>query len=357
MRHACQVVNVSLSRRNISAVGVLLFFMSTNLLPAQDQEFSQYYAAPLYLNPAFVGTTDDHRFIANYRNQWPNMARGYESYAFSYDYNLRNYNSGIGFLATVDQAGTAGMKSTQLNFLYSYKLNIAKKWVISSGLNFGYAVRSIDFNKLLFGDQLQFDASGNVPSDDPAFFNLGNAHYFDFKAGMLAYNKNFWFGFSANHLNEPNRSLLNQESYVPFKLSVHGGVRIPLISGVPRSGSIPVLSPSFVYKRQGNFEQLDIGAYFLYHPIILGLWYRGIPLDKDVQGNLRQDAAVVILGFQFDRVEIVYSYDITVSALGPISGGAHEVALKYRLGIDMNAKSKKRERFIPCPTFNQNRRD
>ena len=105
--------------------------------------------------------------------------------------------------------------------------------------------------------------------------------------------------------------------------------------------SVPVLSPSFIYKRQGNFEQLDIGAYFLYHPIILGLWYRGIPLIKNVQGDLRQDASVVILGFQFDRVEIVYSYDITVSALGPISGGAHEVALKYRLGIDMNAKSKK----------------
>jgi type IX secretion system PorP/SprF family membrane protein len=320
---------------------------------AQDQEFSQYYAAPLYLNPAFVGTTSDHRFIANYRNQWPNIARGYVSYAFSYDYNLYNYNSGIGFLATVDQAGTAGMKSTQLNFLYSYKINIAKKWVISSGLNFGYAVRSIDFNKLLFGDQLQFDATGKVPTDDPAFFNLGNAHYFDFKAGMLAYNKDFWIGFSANHINEPNRSLLNQESYVPFKLTIHGGVRIPLYTGTFKKSSIPVLSPSFVYKKQGNFEQLDIGAHFLYQPIIMGLWYRGIPLNKNVQGNLSQDAIVVLLGFQFDRVEIVYSYDFTVSSLGPISGGTHEVALKYRMGIAMNSKAKKRERFIPCPTFHR----
>ena len=80
---------------------------------AQDPEFSQYYAAPLYLNPAFTGTTIDHRFMANYRNQWPNVARGYESYAFSYDYNMDYYNSGVGFMAVVDKAGTAGMKSSQ----------------------------------------------------------------------------------------------------------------------------------------------------------------------------------------------------------------------------------------------------
>ncbi len=332
---------------------VLLCSLVSLFIQAQDPEFSQYYAAPLYLNPAFTGTTSDHRFMANYRNQWPNIARGYVTYAFSYDYNLYQYNSGIGFLATVDQAGTAGMKSSQFNFLYSYKWNISNKWVISSGINFGYAVRNIDFNKLLFGDQLQFDATGNVPSDDPAFFNLGMAHYFDFKAGILAYNKNFWLGFAANHINEPNRSLLNQESYIPIKYTFHGGVRIPLYTGAFKRQSIPILSPSFVYKRQGSFEQLDVGAYLLYNPIIMGLWYRGIPLTKNVQGNISQDAMVIILGFQFDRVEITYSYDFTVSSLGPISGGTHEIALKYRLGIQMQEKTKKKEKFIPCPTFNR----
>ena len=62
-----------------------------------------------------------------------------------------------------------------------------------------------------------------------------------------------------------------------------------------------------------------------------------------------QDAAVVILGFQFTRVEIVYSYDFTVSRLGPASGGAHEVALKYRFEIQEHGKSRKKDKFIPCP--------
>ena len=330
---------------------LFLIFLRSTVMLAQDPEFSQYYAAPLYLNPAFTGTTDDHRFIMNYRNQWPNIARGYQTFAVSYDYNLYQYNSGVGFLATVDKAGTAGMKSTQFNFLYSYKWNISHKWVISSGLNFGYAFRSLDWNRLIFGDQLQFGADGTAPTDDPAVNNVGMAHYFDFNAGMLAYNKSFWFGFATSHLNQPNRSLVNEESYIPMKTTIHGGVRIPLYGGPFRRDRISVLSPSFVYKRQGKFDQLDVGAYFLYDPIVIGLWYRGIPVSKNAKGNISQDAVVVILGFNFEKMEVSYSYDFTVSELGPISGGTHEVALKYKLGINMSASTRKKEKLIPCPTF------
>lgn len=333
-----------------------IFFISiliacTVKVLAQDPQFSQYYAAPLYLNPAFAGTSEDHRFIANYRNQWPNAARGFVTYAFSYDVNLNHYNSGVGFLATVDQAGTAGMRSSQLNFLYSYKWNVSNKWVVSAGLNFGYAFRSIDLNRLIFGDQLQFDSDGNVPTDDQALFNLGNTQYFDFNSGVLAYNKNFWFGFSASHLNTPNRSLVNQEAEVPIKTSFHGGVRIPLYGGPFKKEHISVLAPSFVYKKQGHFDQLDVGIHFLYDPIMMGVWYRGIPLQQNVRDNISQDAMVVILGFQFEKVELGYSYDFTVSELGPISGGAHEVAIKYKLEMAAQVKTKRKDKFIPCPTF------
>jgi hypothetical protein len=38
---------------------------------AQDPQYSQFYAAPLYLNPAFAGATGQNRIGINYRNQWP----------------------------------------------------------------------------------------------------------------------------------------------------------------------------------------------------------------------------------------------------------------------------------------------
>jgi type IX secretion system PorP/SprF family membrane protein len=316
----------------------------------QDPEFSQYYAAPLYLNPAFAGTTTDHRFIANYRNQWPSIGRGYVSYAFSYDYNLYHMNSGIGLMATVDQAGTAGMKSSTINFIYSYRLHLNDKWVVSSGLNFGFGSRTIDLNKLVFGDQLQFDAEGNVPTDDQAAFNLGTANYFDFNAGFLLYNRSVWLGMAMSHLNTPNRSLVSETSELPLKTTIHGGARIPLYWGPQSRDRTTVLLPSFVYKKQDNFDQLDIGAYLMYEPILFGFWYRGIPIQQNVKDNLSQDAFVFILGFQFDRLELGYSYDFTVSELGPASGGTHELSMRYKMPLKINPKGKRIQKMIPCPT-------
>jgi type IX secretion system PorP/SprF family membrane protein len=332
----------------------IIFLFSLCLVSfGQDPQFSQYYAAPLNLNPAFTGTGSDHRFIANYRNQWPSLANGFVTYAFSYDYNMEQLKSGIGFIATVDQAGSANLTSTNFNFLYSYKVQMANKWILTPGLSFGYGSRSIDFDKLVFGDQLDFQSDGQVPTLDQSVGNLGNASYFDFGAGILLYNKTFWAGFSANHINEPNRSLLNEESTIPMKTSWHAGVRIPLYHGAFKHDNVSSIAPSFVYKRQGEFDQLDIGLHFLYAPIMIGLWYRGIPIQQNVADNMSQDAMVLILGMQFDQMEIAYSYDFTVSELGAISGGAHELSLLYRLDIAFHSKVKRKDKFIPCPTFNK----
>jgi type IX secretion system PorP/SprF family membrane protein len=318
---------------------------------AQDPEFSQYYAQPLYLNPAFSGTSVDHRFHANYRNQWPNITNAFQTYAFSYDYNLDQYNSGLGVLLLVDKAGSANLKSTQANFQYAYKVHINDKWVLASGLNFGLGFRSLDYNKLVFYNELDFLQAGGVPPNKRS--DTDRVSYFDFGGGMLAYSRKFWLGFAVSHLNRPNRSLIDEEAQIPIKTTVHGGVRIPLYHGLFKRDRIAAIAPSFVYKQQGSFDQLDIGTYFLYEPVVIGLWYRGIPLQQNVDDNISQDAVVVILGFQLEKIELSYSYDITVSELGPISGGAHELALKFKVDLAAQVKTRKKERFIPCPTFNR----
>lgn len=330
---------------------VYLLVLVSSLAHGQDPEFSQYYAAPLYLNPAFAGTSVDHRFIANYRNQWPNISQAFETYAFSYDYNLDQLNSGLGFLLMADRAGSANLKSTQFNFQYAYKVKLSDKMILSSGLNFGLGSRTIDFNKLVFYQQLDFSQnSDNIPPP-PSNLNVEGQTYFDFGAGLLVYSRKVWLGFSTSHLNRPNRSLLDDESIIPVKTSVHGGVRIPLYHGVFKRDRTASIAPSFVYKQQGNFDQLDLGTYFFYEPVVVGLWYRGIPIQQNAKDNISQDAVVVVLGFQLSNVEVSYSYDVTVSELGPISGGAHEIGLKFKIELATQVKKRKRERYIPCPTF------
>ncbi|WP_417266065.1 type IX secretion system membrane protein PorP/SprF, partial [Brumimicrobium sp.] len=48
---------------------------------AQDPQFSQFYANPIYLNPAFAGSHGCPRFAVNYRNQWPALSGTFVTYS------------------------------------------------------------------------------------------------------------------------------------------------------------------------------------------------------------------------------------------------------------------------------------
>lgn len=327
---------------------VFLASISVKLL-GQDPQFSQFYALPLYLNPGFTGTTPDNRFVMNYRNQWIGLPNSFSSYAFSYDFNMKSLNSGFGVLATTDKAGSANLQSTNLGFLYAYKVHLGDKWVFSPGINFGYSIRSIDYNKLVFGDQLEF---GDSPiTNDPSINSYQNVSFVDFGSGFLVYNKKFWGGFSAHHMNRPNSSLLEGNSRLPMKISVHAGVKIPLYKGPQKRSNISSVSPSFVYKKQGQFDQLDMGIHFAYNPVMIGFWYRGIPVQKSESGRFNHDAVSFLFGLKFDGFDVGYSYDMTVSGLGANTGGSHEISLIYQLSIQKSRKVKRREKYIPCPTF------
>ena len=63
---------------------------------AQDPAFSQFYANPLYLNPALAGSANCPRVILNYRNQWPGIAATYVTYSASYDQYVDAIQGGIG---------------------------------------------------------------------------------------------------------------------------------------------------------------------------------------------------------------------------------------------------------------------
>jgi type IX secretion system PorP/SprF family membrane protein len=328
---------------------LVVMALAPHHVKGQDPQFSQFFAAPLYLNPSFAGSTPQHRFIGNYRNQWPSIPNAFATYAFSYDLNLSRLNSGIGFMAMTDKAGSANLRSTTLNFIYSYKINIADKWVIAPSLQFGYGGRSLEYGNLIFGDQIEFGNSG-VPSSDPAMHSLGNIHFFDIGSGLLVHNEHAWFGVSAFHMNEPNHSLLGEVSILPMKKSVHGGVKIPLYNGPKKLEYVASVAPSFVYKSQGEFNQLDLGTHFYYGPVMLGAWYRGIPVKKEMDRGWSRDAVTFLLGLRVKDFDFGYSYDITVNRLSTQAGGAHEFSIAYQFNLK-GSKPKKKEKFIPCPTF------
>ena len=315
---------------------------------AQDPMFSQYYASPLYLNPGLAGSVKQPRLIVNSRMQWTRLPNAFSTYAASADYLVEDWSSAFGFLATTDKAGSANLRNTSISGTYATKIRISEGWVFSPGVMFGYASRSIDFDKLVFGDQIIH----NGPTTDDAIGHLGNQSYFDFSSGAVIYNKTFWAGVSGYHINEPNYSLLGEDAKLPMRLSLHGGFRIPIKHSVLSKSKLSSIAPSFVYKSQGEFKQLDIGTNIIFDPVMVGLWYRGIPTSKNYSEAASQDAIIFIFGLNLKFIEVGYSYDFTISNIGPQSGGSHEISLTLLLPELNPSKVKRKDKILPCPNYN-----
>lgn len=320
-------------------------------LRAQDAQFSQFYAVPMYLNPGFTGTANQHRFNLIHRIQWASLPKAFNTTGLSYDYNMRRLNSGFGLMFLHDKAGTGGLTRTNIGGFYSYKIQLDRGWVISPGLQFSYTRGDLNYSMLTYNDQLEF-GSGNVPvTSDPDARKVAGAGFFDFGTGIIVYNKLAWGGVSVFHLNEPNQSLNESVDRLPAKYSAHGGVRIPLYNGPQERDRISSIAPSFIYKKQGEFQQLDLGFHFHYNPIMAGFWYRGLPLLRDQYHQQRHDAVSFLFGLRFDQFDVGYSYDFTISSMGPSSGGSHEITMMYQFNLAQSRKVKRKEKFIPCPTF------
>ncbi|MBL0765680.1 PorP/SprF family type IX secretion system membrane protein [Marivirga atlantica] len=335
----------------ISFISIAALLLSKTRLTAQDFQLSQYYAAPLYLNPAFTGSGKMHRFNLNYRLQWPGLryTNAYRTMAFSYDYNLSELNSGFGLLATRDVAGSGDLGNTSAGFLYAFRAQINKKLVFAAGSHFSYNFTGLNANGLTLGDQL---ASDRPVSFDSELQQVNRIQYFDFATGILVYGKSLWGGVSLHHLTQPDVSLIGDSNPLQMRFSVHGGVRIPLYRGPKEFDHISSIAPSFIYKRQGNNDQLDVGIDWHYDPISAGFWYRGFPFAKNQENNFDRDAMIFHFGLEIPQLkaQIGYSYDFTISEFGGISGGAHEVSIS--MDIVGTFRKKRKEEFLPCPTFN-----
>lgn len=321
-----------------------------NEIKAQHYQFSQFYAAPTYLNPAFTGANVCSRFSANYRNQWNTIPGGFTTYQVTADHSLKKLNSGIGLQFFSDKAGVGGLKTTQVNLLYAYDIRVNKVYGARAGLSVGGVQRSIDYTSLIFGDQIARGNSSTTLDD----ISIQRRFYMDLGAGGLFYNSTWWVGVSGNHLGRPDQSLQGSQSRLPMELKLHGGYKF-VFDGDESNGSKknPERNNIIItanYKRQAKFNQLDLGFYYSKNYLVMGVWYRGLPFFKPVPDYRNNDAAIFIVGLAVEKFRVGYSYDVTISRLtNPSSGGTHEVSISYQF-CDQKRK-KKKNILISCPKF------
>lgn len=338
----------------------LLILSSVCSVTAQDPQFSQFYAAPLYLNPALAGSTGQARFGLNYRNQWPAVDANFTTMSAYFDYFIEDARSGVGMIINRDLEGLAGLRSLYVGLQYSYELQLSKNIGFRPGAQVALYNRDINFDKLTFGDQ--FDpTTGTIISPQTAeqFRTNFSKTFVDLSLGGVFFTKIAYLGVAAFHLTQPNQSIIDENSPLPMKISVHGGFKINLKPGAVGSGMYArkaerSISPAFQYRHQGQFDQMDLGMYYTAEPLVFGIWYRGVPF-KNVNGFVNNESIVLLLGFTKigpkESFNIGYSFDYTVSKLGIGSGGAHEFSLSYTWPMRNPRKPPRDKMIIPCPDF------
>jgi type IX secretion system PorP/SprF family membrane protein len=338
------------------AASVLLFHTAAQ---AQDPQFTQIYASPLYLNPAFAGNLDydcrklsASRFktMVNYRSQYNG---DFSTLYGTIDYREKSGRLGIGGMIIQDQNGNIPLTSTTAAVLGSYKIPVMNDWQVHMGLQAAFNLRSLNFNRLTFPDQ--FSQAGQTSPTNEPIANGGEVSYIDFATGALVFNDKMYFGGAAHHINRPNQSLYGATERLPMKVALHGGYRIGFKKsrGFGRSrGPERSLTPTLHYKGMGNFQQMDLGTFFTYDPMLAGVWYRGLPIFRTPAGTTNQEAICILLGVKvpsdYGLIKAGVSYDFPIGNRVSNLGNTFEISLSYQL---INEKCRKRivYRKIPCP--------
>jgi type IX secretion system PorP/SprF family membrane protein len=312
---------------------------------------SQYFSAPLHVNPAMAGISYGPRATVNYRNQWSGLGNGfnggYTTYMAGFDMHIDKIRAGIGVLFVGDQVMNNLYGSYKVSLLYSQQFKINRKMAIKLGVQGTYIHTRIKWNELLWSDMINPYTGfyNNVSNPNPTAEQTPGktaTNTGEFGAGVLFFTEKLYVGFAANNL------LMHKESFaegvdarVPMQFLVHFGAVLPVRHKKEMRYNIWV-SPNVLFVNQGRAFQTQASFLAGISMVYFGLGYRNVIYNSD--------AVIGYLGVKKGKFRIGYSYDYTISKLMNKTGGTHELSFTFNwTGDDNSINSKKNKGYIPCP--------
>jgi type IX secretion system PorP/SprF family membrane protein len=315
---------------------------ATGLKAQVDPHFSQYYAYPLWLNPALTGVFEGNsRLNVNFKDQWASISNGYRTGGLSADFRPTE-KVGLGLNIINQSAGSAGYNYFAAYGSFGYGIAVSSDGTkkLHFGVQAGFINRGFDPSKLQLDNQYN-PATGFDPTlQNGENFSNTNATIFDASAGAFYYDAdpmntaNLFGGFSVAHLANANDPFATDgiKSKLPLRFTIHGGVKI-------KTGLMDI-TPHLVYIKQQQNQITALGIYSELklqedNGLILGGMYR------------INDAAVADVGYHIKSMVIGLSYDFNTSPLktATIGQGGFELSLSY-----IFSKNPKNPAEI-CPRF------
>ena len=323
--------------------------LASQMVKAQDPHFSQFFASPLTLNPAFTGKfSGTWRLAANHRDQWPSIPKAYVTTSASLDFPILKSKIpdkdvfGVGLSGLTDASANSILKLNYGSVSMSYHKALDEDGysTIGAGFQATYSSLSIDQTKTTFESMLTQNGFTNEGGRE-ILQNGNNQSYFDINAGLLYSGStngenNFYLGASMYHINRPKVGFISKNWYLSGRISAHAGGSFPLSDMI-------TLHASAIHQIQNKASETTLGAAIAANlsqdpekpsAIYIGSWVR------------LNDAIVPYLGLEFGGLRIGVSYDFNISNL--------KAATQSRGGSEFSIIFIKRPpdyQGIPCPKF------
>ncbi len=322
---------------------IFVFMLLLKELGAQDAVFSQFYANPLYLNPALSGSKMHPCISLNYRNQWAGLPGAYINYSASFDSYINAIHGGLGVQFNADNQGDGLLKRNNVSIAYAHFFDITQHFTLSMGFQTAYTQQKFNWNSLIFRSMIDESTGTILPSNETPI--EPDRKGIDFSAGIAGFTKHTYFGVAVHHLAKLGSINRHKDlKYLPIKYTAHFGITIALNNkGLKEKKAY--ISPNIIFQQQQEFQQFNYGLYFMRKIIVSGVWFR-----QNFTPYFGNDAVVLLLGFRYANFKVGYSYDITVSELVDTSGGSHEVSFSMQIG-GKNSLKNLRSKAIRCPSF------
>ncbi len=321
---------------------------------AQSMHFSQYFNAPLLLNPANTALMPDNDFRvgANYRNQWAVLPVPYNTMSFFGDLKIGGNREGehpnwvgIGGAIFNDKAGSGSLSLLQLQGSLAYHMHLSAHSMLSIGGSYSSVQRSVNYDDLTF--DAQWDGfSFNSRQQNGESKGLMKTSFTSIAAGInLAYFPNdavyVKVGTSVLNANTPTESFYNKDNKI--------GIRpIGNIDVLWKSSPSFIINPSAYYTTQNGATEIVLGALTRTN---IGGSRDKVSSQVLLGGYMRlNDAVIGVAGYQYGGIQFTANYDFTVSTLAPYNGsyGALEFSVIY--GGEFY-KNRGKARMYSCPRF------
>jgi len=335
---------------------------------AQDPSFSQIDNTLSYYHASHTSLNSGYGMNTAFRRQWSQIPGGFNTMWMNGSFCPKDKATsfGLNFLNDVEGAALIKTQKLDLQFRQKIKMGFSKtKWLrsFSIGGYLGVSIKSLDWSKLVFSDQIDpvFGIHQNSAQLQP---NIENAIFYDcgisvtsnviFKTQELRIPVTIHT--SLNHFySRGNESLQGLETIYPrlFVLTATGTIQKNQFFGTP------LLKPSFQLEVQRTLHRIKFGSLVGYigdesgNSIYFGTYY-----STFVNYRYKVNAAAIIPLIGYERsmkqniFSIAYSYDVVVKGLNvAAAGGIHEITLSITYNTGKNKFNQGSNVFSKCPEF------